>query len=474
MTDSYVTQCPHCGTTFKVTNAHLNAANGSVRCGACLKVFSAKNHLVQGNGSTAMEAQMTQSQPSQSGSFMRQPGNAPHPQQGSGAVAAQTAAAQHAQSSQFEYKEAGPQFEADSDDDAEFLFDDDQPDPVFEESDDDFVFEDDPEADQYEHEDESDDFGLGELSDELVNLDSSSQFQDNPFENELMANEGIVEEEEEDEEAWAKDMLAEMEGGPAVDTDHITQDNLSIELDDEPPSSFQTPKKSKPADPVLPGGGYYDEVETPITPIRDDQPVFPPNEPVHNDDFRPQETAQQSRLVDNIDADPLELDFASVNAPTRPILWLSLSLVAGILLFGQFAWYNKDSLSRQDQYRPWYHTLCQTFGCELPAQVDVAKIKTGNVIVRAHPQVKNGLIVDAILVNRAKYDQPFPELILIFTDINGKRVADKGFAPSQYLSGEFSGAAQMPMNTPIHISLTIRSPGPRATNYRVEFRDATS
>tara|TARA_R110002072_G_scaffold4650_5_gene32234 strand:+ start:17018 stop:18208 length:1191 start_codon:yes stop_codon:yes gene_type:complete len=41
MTDSQLTQCPHCKASFKVSEEQLNAANGRVRCGACLNVFDA-------------------------------------------------------------------------------------------------------------------------------------------------------------------------------------------------------------------------------------------------------------------------------------------------------------------------------------------------------------------------------------------------------------------------------------------------
>lgn len=39
------TQCPNCETTFQVTAKQLKAANGDVRCGECLTVFSALDNL---------------------------------------------------------------------------------------------------------------------------------------------------------------------------------------------------------------------------------------------------------------------------------------------------------------------------------------------------------------------------------------------------------------------------------------------
>lgn len=53
MTDTFVTQCPHCQTRFRVNRLQLDAARGRVRCGTCLQVFNARQHLI---GATAMDA----------------------------------------------------------------------------------------------------------------------------------------------------------------------------------------------------------------------------------------------------------------------------------------------------------------------------------------------------------------------------------------------------------------------------------
>lgn len=42
---SFITRCPHCQTAFKVTTAQLQAADGNVRCGACLHVFVAADNF---------------------------------------------------------------------------------------------------------------------------------------------------------------------------------------------------------------------------------------------------------------------------------------------------------------------------------------------------------------------------------------------------------------------------------------------
>ena len=47
MSYEIITQCPNCSTSFKVKEVQLNAAAGAVRCGACLVVFQAIEHMLQ-------------------------------------------------------------------------------------------------------------------------------------------------------------------------------------------------------------------------------------------------------------------------------------------------------------------------------------------------------------------------------------------------------------------------------------------
>ena len=47
MPDNLLTKCPHCGTTFRLTQAQLDIAGGAVRCGACYQVFHAAEHIVK-------------------------------------------------------------------------------------------------------------------------------------------------------------------------------------------------------------------------------------------------------------------------------------------------------------------------------------------------------------------------------------------------------------------------------------------
>lgn len=47
MSEQLLTKCPHCSTTFRLTQEQLAIAGGAVRCGACYQVFHAKEHIVK-------------------------------------------------------------------------------------------------------------------------------------------------------------------------------------------------------------------------------------------------------------------------------------------------------------------------------------------------------------------------------------------------------------------------------------------
>ncbi len=149
------------------------------------------------------------------------------------------------------------------------------------------------------------------------------------------------------------------------------------------------------------------------------------------------------------------------------IKWTSLSGIALVTLIGQYTFFNFDDLARSPQWRPLYQQACGILGCQLPSRSDITKVRGTNLVVRSHPNYANALIVDAILFNEAKYPQPFPELELSFSTLNGRPVASRRFFPKEYLQGELHGMGIMPTRTPLHISLEIVDPGEQAVSYNL-------
>ena len=65
---SFITQCPQCRTSFRVSRTQLIAAHGVVRCGACMELFNAARHLQEDErsaGATTTSAAIGRTDPVQ-------------------------------------------------------------------------------------------------------------------------------------------------------------------------------------------------------------------------------------------------------------------------------------------------------------------------------------------------------------------------------------------------------------------------
>lgn len=399
MSESHVTQCPHCRTSFRVSQAQLAAAHGVVRCGACLHVFNAAEQLF----------------------------GAPTPKAAVAPDKAKTSSSKPA-------SKAKP-------DDTLWIHDDLDLDSL-------------------------------DLDEELAKLEAQEQQLSQQFlalESTPRPAPGFAasEPDEVQDEAWAEALLRK-------------------EIANEPPApaparvaptpAAPAPRPAVPSTPAKPEAKPDEQRDEPPLGLleADDEPEQPlsigPATDTRGEAPRSEPNLGRDHLFE-LDDEPLQLDWQ----PQRGISWgrvfgwslLNLLALAGLL--AQYAVYNFDELARQDRYRPWFEQLCPSIGCSLPSKVDISQIRSSNLVVRSHPEFSGALVVDAILYNRAPFAQPFPLLEMRFADLGGQLVASRRFKPSEYLAGELAGQSEMPPQTPIHISLDILDPGPRAVNYSLSF-----
>jgi len=151
------------------------------------------------------------------------------------------------------------------------------------------------------------------------------------------------------------------------------------------------------------------------------------------------------------------------------VLWSGLTALFSVLLIVQILINEFDQLAMNPNYRGIYSPFCAMGICHLPAFKDVAQVRGSNLIVRPHPRQKGALLVDAIVNNQAPFEQPFPDLSLRFSNIQGTVIASRTFKPEEYLTGELKGLTVMPAQTPLHLSLEIVDPGPDAISYHLDF-----
>jgi predicted Zn finger-like uncharacterized protein len=140
-------------------------------------------------------------------------------------------------------------------------------------------------------------------------------------------------------------------------------------------------------------------------------------------------------------------------------------LVSGVL---QYLWFNKEIYAQQIEYRPYYENLCNHIGCALPEYRNPRVLIAKNLLIRSHTEIEGALLVDALLENSGPYRQEFPDLKLLFKDIENLPVAAKRFTPMDYLAGELRGLRYIPANTEVRFSIEILDPGENALGYSLE------
>ena len=438
MAAQYKTQCPHCGAQFKIGEQHLRQARGAVRCGSCLQVFQATEHLIEAPPRPAAANTATgQAAPP---APKPTPGKKKRPDDESWAeelLAQETPAARPAP------PPAAPT--------RNWTLDEDLAAPG--------ASEEAPADDEDENDTRVSLGGRLELSDSFLSLDEEgdSGLSDEDFTD--MSGAGRSHQGQGGDESWAEALLQELEEeetpSPGADAP------MALQKDAE--KAKRNPARAQPAENPLFKDHRQDDVDTGLEDAFDDDfDLFADNDALGDYDAPPERPKKKAPPV----FDRPRLDIG------QTLKWGGLSLAAMCVLAGQYLVFNYDRLARTPEWRPLYANACEVLGCTLPNPSDIRQLRGANLVVRTHSRVAGALVVDAILYNHAHYEQPFPVLELSFSSLRGQPVASRRFTPEEYLRGELSGMDTMPRDVPIRVSFEILNPGADAESYRLYFHPA--
>lgn len=154
---------------------------------------------------------------------------------------------------------------------------------------------------------------------------------------------------------------------------------------------------------------------------------------------------------------PLGLE-AEAHAPRRSarLLWGAVAALLALALGAQAVWYFRDGLmARYPGTRAWLEQACSVLGCEVGARRAVQRLRLESRDVREHPRYRDALLVNATLVNRARFTQPYPLLELSLYDVGGELLARRRFRPEEYLGGTLDASAGMPPGMPVYVVLEL-------------------
>lgn len=148
-------------------------------------------------------------------------------------------------------------------------------------------------------------------------------------------------------------------------------------------------------------------------------------------------------------------------------LWLigALLLLVSLGVQGLY-FFRSDLAARQPEFKSFLQQFCGVLRCSirLPANPDLLSIETSNL--EADPQQANLVAVNAILRNRAKLAQEYPQLELTLTDTQDKMIARRIFAPGEYAKSADLSRGMAP-NEEVTVKLFLDLGDLQAAGYRV-------
>jgi len=426
----FITQCPHCKTSFRVSVTLLESAEGKVRCGACLNIFVADNNLLPNptvNKTQESRADIRGEQ--DAGEQIEHGSNDIDPA---------------------DSDDADPYSGNTSPQEQDFIFTLDMEDslpgrinPIIGDD----IDLDDTNAD-------ADGSFLEETGDETG--DEAADNMAAPH-SEANADSSI-------EQSIAIDSEQEVDG-TLYQPHHFSGSGITEDAEDETDQSdtafaMKTPFILQEDQDAKPSPNFK------FSAIDDDQ--------FYADDAEDR-SSKQAFSHDNIASlknvnSPLELDWQESSLAGRVSIFGFIAIIVLCLtLAAQLAWFNRDTLAQIPTARPFLEQSCALVGCELPKLGDLDAITSDSLIVKSHDQYSNVLSVNLIIRNDAPFAQAFPILLLKFTNPENELVAERELLPDEYLPTQLSQLGMMPPSSPVQINFDILDPGENAVNYEVSF-----
>lgn len=450
-----VTRCPDCATQFKVSEAQLQVANGKVRCGSCLAVFEGVDNLVW--DSDFDEGESADVTLDDLLDQLKDEGSTAESEVlGLGSVADGLSAPDDTD------HQSAPQLDTQAD------------------------------AEKVEASEEASDQSVeetaGSSSDQEVEATAEADEEDEEFDRELVANQIVAaaNAQTEPNAEFAAEFIEVPPDDGLLDlgSSYIGPDYHGLKrTPDQHQEQNRRSRNRREAMAEIRALAEQQEADEAATPIDEMQIADTPESvpAVTDADLQTASTGAYpkndeleqvwERKPEPETAKPAAEVQARVTDAAAKIRSWRIPLVAGALVFlvAQVMYLQFDDWAVDPTFRPAYSAACAVLPCDLPDRRDLELLKSRALKVRSHPKEEGSLLVDALIVNEADFDQPFPVLHLKFASVEGNPLASERFDPADYLAGDMAGVKMMPARTPVHIEVKAIDPGAQAVSYTLDF-----
>ena len=153
----------------------------------------------------------------------------------------------------------------------------------------------------------------------------------------------------------------------------------------------------------------------------------------------------------------------------RDLAWSIAILVLTASLLVEYTWFNRNELIREHQLRPLVTQFCIIANCDTMnlRKPDEIEMTTRNIY--SHPNVKSALMISGTLINHARFEQPYPNILIDFSDVQGEVIASRIFTPEDYLKIKNSSLRHLAPQVSIDFNMEILDPGKNAMTYEFSF-----
>lgn len=420
MSESMITRCPKCSTTFRVTQEVLNMAKGKVRCGQCFHIFAAEPDTL------APTPTKSPAKPTAKGSPSVKPKPASSPSKASSTP--KSTATTPSENALDDDEFVNPDW-------LNTLFDEDDLEP----------------------------YSPASVKPEPAKT-KQRPAQPTPQAKPSATQKKAAKSQQNEELAPWEMELAQIEdqfSAGAENKEPIFSEQLTAKAN---PKTAPVSPKPQPAPSIEQAPEQEPDYMQALHSLAQD---ISKQDTLSANEYASQESVKQLAA---------EYSLATLTGPTQAPkpkskfkwLWSIGTLVALIVLALQIGIGYFEQGSRSPEFRAFYKVACSYLSCTLPTFEDISAIEIEHVRIQSHPTLANTLQVNAIMTNTSRYAQPMPKLALEFYDLNGKPVAARLFAPKDYLHRDFLDITYMPPNTPIHIVIPIQDPGARAVTHQIK------
>lgn len=133
----------------------------------------------------------------------------------------------------------------------------------------------------------------------------------------------------------------------------------------------------------------------------------------------------------------------------------------------QIALADREALAKHQSLRPVINQLCLLADCQLSDWRQPDAFLPVQQDITADPKQSGTLLVQLSFKNSAQWPQPWPQIELAFTDINGQTIGLRRFRPSEYLNAR--QAPDIKAGQTVSIEMAIQETSSKADGFNFNF-----